>query len=276
MTKEKYIPRTALVACSRLVDFAGAEIASLEIAQALSDFGVEVELAALEIGAPVEEEIRLSGIKCIDLSATSISGREFDLLWVSHYVVAYHLLIKEELRVKTGVYSSLSHFESLETPPLTNLFFSRYIVNSEENFDHFFSHYPHLIERLAVFPNAAPAVFLNGYRELLHGELTSIAVISNHPPIELTDLIDLLRTDGVEVDLIGVQGRKLRVTPEILSRYSAIITIGKTVQYCLVTGTPVFCYDHFGGPGWITLESFDAASRKNFSGRCILRIFIDR
>lgn len=270
MTKEKYIPRTALVACSRLVDFAGAEIASLEIAQALRDLGVEVELAALEIGAPVEEEMRMSGIKYIDLSTASISGREFDLLWVSHYVVAYHLLIKEELRVKTGVYSSLSHFESLETPPLSSLFFSRYTVNSEENFSYFVNRYPHFKERLEVFPNAAPASFLNAYRKSVDSEIKSIAVISNHPPSELIELINLLRNDGVEVDLIGIEGKTIRVTPEILSQYSNVITIGKTVQYCLVTGTPVFCYDHFGGPGWITLESFDIASRQNFSGRCTL------
>lgn len=268
MTKENCIPRTALVACSRFVDFAGAEIASLEIAQALHDLGVEVELAALEIGAPFEDEIRASGIKCIDLLTTKLSGREFDLLWVSHYVVAYHLLIKEELRIKTGIYSSLSHFEPLETPPLSNLIFSQYIVNSEENFGNFASCYPDFSERLNIFPNSAPAIFLNAYRKSVDGEIKSIAVISNHPPSELIDLIALLRSDGVEVDLIGIQGRKLRVSPDVLSRYSAVITIGKTVQYCLVTGTPVFCYDHFGGPGWINLESFDAAAKKNFSGRC--------
>ena len=128
MKKDTYVPRTALVACSRLVDFAGAEIASLEIAEALRDLGVNVELAALEIGAPVEEEIKLLGIKYIDLSSTEIGDREFDLLWVSHYVVAYHLLLKETLQIKIGIYSSLSYFEPLETPPLSSLSFSRYKI----------------------------------------------------------------------------------------------------------------------------------------------------
>jgi glycosyltransferase involved in cell wall biosynthesis len=262
------IPRTALVACSRLVDFAGAEIASLEIAQVLNDLGVKVKLAALEIGPAIEDEIKLLGIECVDLSVSSLRGAEFDLIWVSHYVVAYHLLASDGVRAKTGVYSSLSHFEPLEAPPLPSLLFSRYVVNSDENLLDFLTRYPDLGGRVNVFPNAATASFLNSYRETIDNEIRSIAVISNHQPREVNNLIELLKKNGVEVDLIGIQGEALRVTPEVLSCYSAIITIGKTVQYCLVTGTPVFCYDHFGGPGWITMESFDAAFRKNFSGRC--------
>ena len=268
MKKEKRTLRTALVACSRLVDFAGAEIASLEIALALRNLGIEVELAALEIEAPFEEEIKSSGIKYINLSKSSMKGRSFDLIWVSHYVAAYHLLVKEKIFAKTGIYSSLSHFEPLEAPPLSSIFFSRYIVNSEENFNYFKSRYPDLKNRLGIFPNSAPTIFLNSYRKLIDKKIKSVAVISNHPPSEIVELIDLLRADGVVVALIGINGKKLRVTPDVLSRYSAVITIGKTVQYCLATGTPVFCYDHFGGPGWITLESIDNASRKNFSGRC--------
>jgi glycosyltransferase involved in cell wall biosynthesis len=268
MKKEKKIPRTALVACSRLVDFAGAEIASLEIAQALSNLGVEVELAALEIGFPFEEEIKSSGIKYIDLSKLSMKERSFDLIWVSHYIVAYHLLVNEKVVAKTGVYSSLSHFEPLEAPPLPSIFFSRYIVNSEENYNYFKSSYPDLENRLSIFPNSAPIIFLDAYRKSIDKKIKSVAVISNHAPSEICELVDILRADGIDVDLIGVQGKKLRVTPDFLSRYSAVISIGKTIQYCLATGTPAFCYDHFGGPGWITHESIDEASKKNFSGRC--------
>ena len=160
MNIEKNIPQTALIACSRLVDFAGAEITSLEIAEALRDLGVRVTLAALEVGQVFEREIRLSGIDCIDLSAEDVSGAEFELIWVFHYVVAYHLLVKESVRAKIGVFSSLSHFEPIETPPLPFLFFSRYTVNSEENFSFFQRNYPSLKDRVDVFPNSAQLDFL--------------------------------------------------------------------------------------------------------------------
>ena len=268
MRHEQYIPHSALVACSRLVEFAGAEIATLEIAEALHDLGVEVELAALEIGPPIEAEIASLGIKYIDLGTTPIGEREYDLAWVSHNVVAYHLFLRDRLKVKTGIYSSHSYFEPIETPPSLSLKFSHYAVNSEENLSHFISSYPELSDRVSVFPNSCPERFLNAYRSHFDNKLRSLAVVSNHPPEEIMELTNVLRSDGVTVDLIGVHGRKLRITPDVLSQYSAILTIGKTVQYGLAIGTPVFCYDRFGGPGWITLQNIDSARAKNFSGRC--------
>src|SRR6476620_8116298 len=105
MRHEQYIPHSALLACSRLVEFSGAEIATLELAEALLDLGVEAELASL-------------GLKYIDLAATEIGGREYDLLWVSHTVVAYHLLLRDPVKFKASIYSSHSHFEPIERPPL--------------------------------------------------------------------------------------------------------------------------------------------------------------
>jgi glycosyltransferase involved in cell wall biosynthesis len=268
MAIEDNIPRTALVACSRLVDFAGAEIASLEIAEALRDLGVEVILASLEIGPKIESEIKALNIEYIDLSTSNISKTEYDLIWISHYIIAYHLLIRDGVRAKTGIYSSLSHFEPLEAPPLSGLCFSKYLVNSQENFLQFKNRYRDFMDRVDIFPNTAPAYFFQAYREAVDNKIKSVAIISNHPPSEIMELIELLQARGVLVDLIGSGGKQLRVTPEILSSYNVIVTIGKTIQYCLAAGTPVFCYDHFGGPGWITLKSFDAAFAKNFSGRC--------
>ena len=43
------------------------------------------------------------------------------------------------------------------------------------------------------------------------------------------------------------------------------------VPYALVAHTPVYVYDHFGGPGYLTADNFDAAARFNFTGRCCER-----
>ena len=268
MARDTKSPKTALVACSRLVDFAGAEMTSLEIAESLIDLGYSVTLVALEVGAELASEIELLGIKCIDLSTSSIKGSVFELIWISHYIAAYHLLVNEGVSAKIGVFSSLSYFEPIEAPPLPLISFSRYVVNSDENLQHFKVQYPELSACVDVFPNAAPDGFFSAYQRFQEARLTSIAIISNHLPHELSDLIPQLKCKGIKVDLIGLQGKRVRVTPDILSTYSAVITIGKSVQYCLAQGVPVFCYDHFGGPGWITLNCFEAAFAKNFSGRC--------
>lgn len=36
-------------------------------------------------------------------------------------------------------------------------------------------------------------------------------------------------------------------------------------------GIPVYCYDRFGGCGWITSTNIEEASKFNFSGRCTNR-----
>lgn len=50
-----------------------------------------------------------------------------------------------------------------------------------------------------------------------------------------------------------------------------IVSIGKSAPYALASGVPVFVYDHFGGPGYLTHDNFDRAARFNFSGRCCER-----
>lgn len=262
------IPKTALVACSRLVDFAGSEIVTLEVAQALALQGVDVTLAALEIGPPFEQDLIMSCIRYIDLSKAGLPTRHYDLLWVSHNVVAYQLIARERIQVTTAIYSSLSHFEPLEAPPVGLLRFSRYLVNSEENLGYFQARYPAYASTLAVLPNAAPHAFLNAYNATAPGMLRSLAVVSNHVPKEIAEAIGLLRAEGLRIEVIGVQGTPMRVTPTLLHDFDAVVTIGKTVQYCLATGTPVFCYDRFGGPGWINAENVAPAARMNFSGRC--------
>ncbi|WIE48882.1 glycosyltransferase [Pseudomonas sp. GM17] len=271
MSQTDFNGRKALVACSRLVDFAGAEIATLEVASTLSDLGFKVVIAAIEIGGLIESELIVAGISFVDLSKTSLANENFDFVWVSHYVVAYHLFAHDRISTNGGFYSSLSHFEPLESPPLPSILFSQYLVHSQENFEYFSERYPHLINRLSIFPNAAPVGYFEIPEKPIDSKLSSICIVSNHAPEEVFQLIELFESSGVKVELIGLQGIPKRVTPQIISQYSAVISIGKTVQYCLAAGVPVYCYDRFGGPGWIVDSVLESAFEKNFSGRCTPR-----
>lgn len=57
------------------------------------------------------------------------------------------------------------------------------------------------------------------------------------------------------------------LTAELITEFDVVITIGKTVQYALVAGVPVFVYDHFGGFGYLDQANLAAAADRNFSGR---------
>jgi hypothetical protein len=260
--------KTAVLATSRLVDLAGSEIATLEIADELRSLGVMVSIATYELGGPFIEVIHAAGYGVIDLAADQTLGHSFDLAWVHHAPTFYALFLKHNIQARHTVFASLSYFEPLECPPFPLAPVSRYLVNSYENLEHFREHYPEFASTVEVFPNAAPEIFWQSYTEIYNDHLTTIAIVSNHPPPEVTAAATLLRNDGIKVDFYGVTGIKERIKPEILSRYDAVISIGKTVQYCLASGIPIYCYDHFAGPGWITPKNFEIAKNKNFSGRC--------
>lgn len=116
-------------------------------------------------------------------------------------------------------------------------------------------------KKLYVLPNLCPDVFLN------YSKLRKIAVVSNHVPQELKDLKLLAADDGIRIDYYGVKGRCRPITPEILPHYDVVITIGKTVQYALGMGIPVFNYDYFGGAGYLTSANWAHEAFYNFSGR---------
>lgn len=118
----------------------------------------------------------------------------------------------------------------------------------------------------ALFPNPAPASFAR-IDHCSSEAIRKVAVISNHIPPELSDAIPLLVKRGINVEVVGASGNICAVTPEIIASFDAVITIGKTVQYCLVSGVPVFVYDHFGGFGYLNNCNFEKAAYANFSGR---------
>lgn len=76
----------------------------------------------------------------------------------------------------------------------------------------------------------------------------------------------------VQIDFFGYGEKAYQpITPEILSRYNVVISIGKTVQYALGMGIPVYNYDHFGGSGYITLQNYKKEEFHNYSGRSFCR-----
>lgn len=276
--------KTVLIACSRLVDLAGAEMTVLELAGAFSDMGWAVSLGSFELGGEVGAEVRKMRVRHFDLSSETcfpdLLG--FDLAWVHHTVAANRLLAERNLSLGAIVFSSLSHFNAMECPPLTQFRLSRYLVNSQENLEHFVAEYPELGPSVSVMNNSVPARYwecgrgndsaLSNLKELIDlpesaEKPSRLAVVSNHLPDEAIEAISLLRADGVHVAVFGATANRVRVSPDVLRKFDAVMTIGKTVQYGIAARIPVYCYDHFGGNGWVTPENFEQGRAYNFSGR---------
>ncbi|OOR90211.1 hypothetical protein B0181_04875 [Moraxella caviae] len=139
-----------------------------------------------------------------------------------------------------------------------------YVANSEETKDKLleFTINEHDI---LVSNNAAPNYFMQTNTSKT---LNKILVVSNHVPPEIFQAAVLLQQKNIQVHFLGMDfGNSHRVTPQVISKYDAIITIGKTVQYAILSQKPVYVYDHFGGCGYLSADNFEKARYYNFSGR---------
>ena len=108
-----------------------------------------------------------------------------------------------------------------------------------------------------MFPNICNQTYFKQIKQL-NKQIKKIAIITNHQWHK--------GLKQLNVDRIGGWNAKF-VDAKLLLQYDVVITIGRTFQQCLCLGIPVYCYDHFGGPGYITKDNIDFNEYYNFSGR---------
>lgn len=257
------VMKKALVMTSRIVDYTGSEILAIEVATTLSKLGYSVSIYAnfFDVKKFYEECSRFIVLKFVP------DVFEFDFVWAQHFMLPNSLYNINEGRFSKIVYACLSPFEPMEFTGLriASSIGAKIVANSRETADHIKSKY--MIKDVYCFNNACPEYFRAN--SLPSETLRRILVVSNHPPDELLIAMRILNSHGVSSDVIGGGGVCQRVTPELIGMYDAVVTIGKTVQYSILSCRPVYVYDYFSGPGWLSDFNFSAAESKNFSGRCV-------
>ena len=188
----------------------------------------------------------------------------WDVVFALHAPVLVYLL-RNSLKYKKIINIVLSPFAELEIPAPFHEQLAIIVVNSEETKQKIIKVDNVSSAKIFVLPNFIPDDFVAVHPSLKTAKLKNIAVISNHVPDELRHLLNILK--NVVVDYIGIEFEQKEITPNLLSQYDLIISIGKTVQYALGMCIPVFEYDKFGGCGYIYVENIDKEAEKNFSGR---------
>ena len=247
-------------------NYAGSEINCLTLANVLTQMGANVEIATLNYAYPIRTEFEKCHLKVKNVFFDTLESNHYDLRWSHHAVVLDYLLFELNISADRIIFSSLSPFEPLEAPPRYINHLSLCLANSQET-------YAQLVQEgvepkhLQVFPNyVTQAMYERGpVQPALN--LGKLAVVSNHIPDEVHRAVSILKNKGICVDYYGIGYNTVLVTEDLLANYDAIITIGKTVQYCLALGIPVYCYDIHGGPGWIIKSNLEIAASFNFSGR---------
>lgn len=244
---------------------AGSELVTLDLTRLFRSWGWDVTVAAWDIGQPMQGLFADNGMSIVRLDDTALR-REFDLLWAHHWPTIATVLGSGWTSAQKVVFSSLGPSEPLETPPLGGGI-DLFVAVSQETACALRSlSIPP--ESIAILPNSLTADWFEGPATppRTHG-LRSVVVISNHVPEEVRAAMAILVHKGITVEHIGGEASPALVTPELLHRYDAVVSIGRTVVQAMALGVPVFCYDIFGGPGWILPESVDQAAEYNFSGR---------
>lgn len=256
--------------------FTGSEIVALELTKWFLENNWEVHLFARQISNPMLEVFEKLNVKITD--EEDKLDDDYDLVWIQHFVIPDFLIqLKPEQKLSSSKLSSpqvvfhhMFYKPPNELPILPNLEKSLADVilsNSQETRDEIKKIYDIECE---VFGNPAPSEFLrkNSDNKSNNGEIKKITLISNHTPEELKKAIQIIKKNGISVETFGMNEDNFQlITPDIIQSTDLVISIGKSVQYSILSNTPVYCYDHFGGPGFINKENFDTANYYNFSGR---------
>lgn len=237
-----------------------------EIGEYLAAQGWTVGVVSVDITPEIRRYVEAKGIHLYDVDTVPK-----DIIW--QYALCYHFpilpyLLRQGLKIEKIGIGSLSSYMPLESPSfLAKEAFLPVFVHSKSLKDKLAEDYGLEKSRIFILPNLVPDRFRQFAKEEPSQSLKHIAMVSNHVPDEIREAAALLRESGITTDFFGAKDKFVPVTPELLTGYDCIVTIGKTVQYALALEIPVYNYDWFGGEGYICLTNIDEEEAFNFSGR---------
>lgn len=226
----------------------GSEMITLDLCDYFVNRGCNVYLCAMEIGNPLAKHLNPK-VKRIELKKQQIPIKQADLVIGHHKNVIDKVM--ERVQCSRVIQNSLSIYGGIEDYSKKA---NRLFANSQET---------KAIKQngvslpIEVFVNSCNNTYFQKEKHL-NSKIKKIGIITNH------QWYKGLKKPNIEI--IGGWNAKF-VNADLLLRYDVVITIGRTVQQCMCLGIPVYCYDHFGGPGYITLDNIEFNERMNFSGR---------
>lgn len=261
--------RSILLVTHFLKNFTGSELAIYDLAREFVRIGYDVSVGAFSYQPePLLKLFKDIPVRVIDLK--KVGEERFDIIWSQHFSTIEYC-VKSGVSAKKIIFSSLSPYHSLESPPICIDKISLFLANSPETRDAMVS-MGIGSDHIRVFPNPSPREFFEEKWVVNVGskkEINKIIVVSNTTVEELESCAVILSQKGIKIDFFGSNKEVAMITPEILTKYDVVVTIGRTVQYSLALGIPVYCYDRFGGPGYISESNIELARQYNFSGRCV-------
>lgn len=241
----------------------GAVRYSAELGKFFHSIGYDVYVCAVVTSDTTNKYYAKNNVTAINISEFP-TDIEFDIVWTHHWPVLPYLIYRG-LKYKRIINSTISSILFIERPLWFTKNIDLHLTLTEKTRKTFIKNYGISKNKIFVLPNTAPDEYFE-YPHTVNQNIKSVAVVSNHPPQEVLDALQILQNDGIDTIVYG-KGNSIDITPEVLDKHDVIITIGKTVQYCLAMQIPVYNYDYFGGSGYITTQNISKEGKHNFSGR---------
>lgn len=262
----------ALVATHNLTVIAGSQMVTFEFVKSLVARGFDVDVYASRVGPPMSTHFAtLPRVRMIE-AAESVRPFTYDFAYFQHQVAGLFDYGKcgNERESTFIVFGRLGRRTILESGGWAhdNALGDLTIANSELTAERLAE--TGVRHRIHTFYNAAPAEFFftrDGYKDAPE----NILVITNNRDESLLGAVEILRR-SFAVKHVGVHGSgNTLITPWSIRNADLVVSIGKSAQYALASRTPLYIYDHFGGPGYLDGENFSRACRHSFTGRCCER-----
>lgn len=264
------VRKNVLFTVAFLNGYHGSVVHVYEWARHLVCLGHDVCVICINYTNAIQKLFLTSGIRVYKTNDIS-KKKSYDIVFAYHFPIITYLLSFELIECRKLVVGALSPFEPLESLPLFWERASLITVVSQEVLQKTLSKIEVPQKQIRVFENCVPDDFIFCETKLNLNKPRNIGVISNHVPEELRRIRDYLPV-STKVAYLGSDEKNCSlVTPQTLSQFDVIVSIGKTVNYALCMGIPVFEYDYFGGCGYISTRNFDLELMTNFSGRASRR-----
>ncbi|WP_417061973.1 hypothetical protein [Enorma massiliensis] len=243
----------------------GSELHIFELAKAFIDRGWDVTCYTLVHAYPMQEHFAQLDIQVVIFGEEEKLASHYSVLYAQHHIVSDYIWDCTSISFDAIVVSSLGPFSEHEKLPSFSQRAGLQVFVSGE------TKQKNLLSDSAapsfVFPNSVDFSQINAQQHrVLPKSPKRIAIISNHVAPELIELKNLVSPD-CQIDYLGIEHQSVEISPDLLTSYDLVVSIGRTVPLCFATKTPLYCYDIHGGPGYISIDTIDADFYFNFSGR---------
>jgi len=259
-------PKRVLITTYVVDGYEGGMMYFLELGSYLAWRGCKVDCAALRATPHMKEVFADHGIALYRDDEMPIPLEPYDLV-IAHTAYAFSVLALRGLKYRKLVFACLSELLDIEGYPRA-LKCNRIITLSKAT-----AKAQNLPRRKTlIIPNFVPdSYFVPPAKVLSKGKPAKLALVSNSPAPEQKKAVELLKKKGVKIDIYGRGATNVMINEWILMKYDAVLTMGKTVQYCLALGVPCFVSGKFGHSGYVSMKNIARMESRNFSGRDLSR-----